>query len=544
MNQPVNTILSNQNLAVAVHNYELEERLRALRGSGGGSGGSSDNTTNISNQQVWFIGGDSLARGTSTVFDDGAEPDYAQSVYEYTGGSIVEITTGDLAAAQIGSMWPKWGDMYYKATGKKPIFVNKAVGGATFYPYASVGTNNWDTGVNYTNAKTDWDAALIAASVTKPKGIIFILGVNDARNASYNQSLTSGAIDRLVGKLQTDYSGVPIYFINVGRQESGIDTTNLLSLRPLIDALPGRFPGVKVPDSLRNYTDPTLNGIDTDQLHQNQFGNEWSSTNFFKKMFDAGYIENNPISRTYDSTDTTLFARFPNALTTYEKNKLHDFNQFITRKGYTSGTTLPDAFYFALLKDETNARTDWRRSGKSATGGSWSATRGFYTNGTSDFIDWQYIPSTDKVQLGNATVEVASMINNVSASAGTLFGSIGSTPHSIRARKAATGIEFAVNSQTLTLNTGNLVNNNVYYAAEKTSVGIQSARINANAVNGAITFTGVPDKTLYAGANNNNGSAEDFLQVDFYFLIAGGSPIGGNMYRKYRQLAIDFLVGV
>lgn len=506
-----------------------------------------DNTqnTNSSNQQVVVVIGNSIASGTTPTFQDGAEPDYAQSVYESNAGVITEVTSGDLTTASEGSMWPALGNLYYKQTQLKMVFVNKGSPGSEVYPNGD--NNNWYTsGTKYADMKTAVDQALVTNGTILPRMAIVEVGINDARSSNLISDITTG-FHSLITRFQADYPGVPMFFINLGRRESGtpdgIDQQRVVDVRAIIDDLPNHFDNVFIAYNLRELTGkvPPNPDVFFDGLHMMQLGNDWAATMVFKYMRDNLLIKNNPLVRVANSADVTTMMSRLSGLSQFESDYFMDFLNFIDRKSYDGGIS---SLHFCLFADEVNARADVMRNSKPATGGNFFPGVGLITDGatTSGSIASNFTPSTDGGSVftqnsGSAFVYSSEMEDGD----GTLFGSKGT--HILKLARSASGVTVNWTCNSTTNSTGNgagLLEYRLMGTARGASTS-QSTRSDETTINAAsVNSTGRSSREVYIGAYNNEGTVEDPFQFTVSAWGFGNASMSGNVYRKIRNLVLEF----
>lgn len=181
---------------------------------------STDDFTNGSGQQAVLLVGDSMIDYSANSVA-GPTPS-AGTVYEYTGGSVVQVSAGYLAnsgfaGSNRGGPWTTCGINYNAATGKKMVFVDTHSLASTCYSVLT-DANNWIYSTSYlkdtlyTAMKSKADAALLAVGVAKFKAIIVNLCTNDMTEATTLANVL-GAYDALLAFLQADYPGSPIYII-------------------------------------------------------------------------------------------------------------------------------------------------------------------------------------------------------------------------------------------------------------------------------------------------------------------------------------------
>lgn len=225
--------------------------------------------TNESGQQLFVIIGNSIARGTSS--GEGPTPS-ANTVYEWNGTAVVQVSNDDLIAAATGSPWPKMGIDYNAAKGYKPVFSNSAVGGADF---SNPGNNTyWATGGTlYPAMKTKTNNALAELGLTRPRGIFVILGINDARG-SQDLGDVETAIEDVFDKLEADWPDTRIYVVNLGREASGSSTARINAIRGYLASVVTARENVRFAFDLRIYADEIPAYYAGDNLHLNQTGND------------------------------------------------------------------------------------------------------------------------------------------------------------------------------------------------------------------------------------------------------------------------------
>jgi hypothetical protein len=504
------------------------------------------NNTNGSDQQVWWVIGDSLQQ---TSDDAGPEPTFANSVYQYTT-SIAAITTTDFTGVTNGSYLPKLGSDIYKKTSKKPIFVLSTAGGSEFYPNGD--NNNWSTsGTLYATGQTKLSDALTAAGVTKPRGILLCLGINDARGAQTLSNIES-AVNSLFSRLSSDYSGVPIYVTQIGRDESG-EGARVLSVRGYIENAVAATPSAHILVELADY----LEYYSVDTLHVDCVGNQRWAASMVKAMIDQGLASNTPITRTYGSASTTVFG-FPafSGLTTAEKNVLSDFIDYLQTKG---DWTRVDSLYHCLLGTEGQSLQDLRRSSKQAIStGSWSAKGGIVTDGTIDgVIRSNFIPSTDSTANGFAVgnnISFVSIKDRISATGSNrvaigVIGSNSTHKHYMR-EQAALGIECINNADTGGTSATTGINGQFFsnrtYINRRPAATFHSAIRYPLAIlgNTSVNSVALPDREFTIGCLNNNGTFEDPISIRVYsFGFINGITLNYQRFmRKNIELETDLLI--
>lgn len=239
------------------------------------------NTTEDGKQLIVVIG-DSIARGTSD--SDGPTPT-AGTVYEWNGSSTVQVGSTDLVSAATGSPWPKMGIDYNTATTRKIVYSSSGSGGSNFSPDGD--NNNWSTtGTLYNAMKTKVNNGLANIGLSRPRAIFMILGINDAR-ASSNLATVEADVISLFDRLYTDYPNTRVYVVNVGRENAGIVTARIDSVRGYIQTEVTARENVFMAADLRTYAIDHPEYYDDDNLHLNQTGNNALGAEL------ATFLENN-----------------------------------------------------------------------------------------------------------------------------------------------------------------------------------------------------------------------------------------------------------
>lgn len=187
---------------------------------------SSSTDTNAQGQQAFLVIGDSIAKGTSASV--GPTPtDGTAYYYRRSNNTVIEIDNQDLILADVanrpnvGSPWPQFAINYNLIdTSKKAVIIPTAVGASNF-ANQGVASDCWDPTVSgslYDTAVMDAQACMSVMGVTKLKGIIIILGINDARG-TVGLDTTQAAIDSFFVQIQIDFPNVPIMVYQIGRSE-------------------------------------------------------------------------------------------------------------------------------------------------------------------------------------------------------------------------------------------------------------------------------------------------------------------------------------
>lgn len=225
--------------------------------------------TTVDGKQAFLLVGDSIAKGTS-ISGKGPTP-VSGTVYEWDGSNIVEVGANDLSIANTGSQYPQMGTSYLSITGNRCVFVDCGTGGAYISPGDA--TINWSTtGSLYAPMKVKAYEGLAALRLQRFRGIILILGINDA---GFGTTLTTIQTDliSLFSRLNADFPNTPVYIVNLGRTASAISDSRIDAIRgyyaSIISGNPTQY---KQAFDLRDYANNTPGYFSPDNVHLNQTG--------------------------------------------------------------------------------------------------------------------------------------------------------------------------------------------------------------------------------------------------------------------------------
>jgi hypothetical protein len=538
--------------------------------SGGSSGPALDTAanTNGSDQQVWWLIGDSLPQ-TAPSLEKGPEPAIANTVYEWNGTSIAAITTNDLTGTTNGSFAPKFGWDIYKRTSKKIVFCRSTVGGSEVHNNGDA-TDNWSTAGNlYGEAKTKLAAALAANTTTVPRAIIFSLGINDVRNVSTDTTEITAGFESLFSRLNTDFPDIPIFIWLPGMEgltAAFVTTQKCLDTRAIIEAAIVPYPQMSVQVDLLDYKGTAQETFyDTDLLHLKQLGNDLLASTLVKDLLTQGLITDNPITYTYTdnaAANTVLgFTAFA-GLNTEEKNAIYDLVSYMD--GKTDWQRI-DSFYSFMFNTQAKCNQDLRRSAKSLIPGAlstWTNKSGYRTGETTAHpLDPDFIPSTDGTALGylatNNTVFVSvktrhSAAPSVGLTKRSLFGAKGfSANRNIYiSEDPATALRRYIvvnncgNEVATTTSAGNPdgFDGNKIWGTRRSGAGSSThIMFPASLVTSGEGQIGTPQGKIIIGGVNNNGTFEELIDVTVRgLMIANGSTIDYvRAVRKFREFNID-----
>lgn len=500
------------------------------------------NNTDASNRQAWLIIGDSTARGNTPQDAETSAPQtYANILYNWNqGAATIDLVGTDLLNATSGSPWVNFGMNYYYKTGYKPVFINLGNSGSCF---SSGGGNSWNSGGTlYATINSPVGNCLSQMSISKLRGIIIQLGINDTNTATAMPTVTSD-ITSLPARLQVGYPGVPIYFVNIGKNASGV-TSRVTDIRNHIDTMPGAFSGVYVINRLGNspFTD---NMYDADGIHHSQFMNALNGAMCIKNMFANSLIANTPPSLSYPTATQDVIGRFTSLPTAWQIH-VNNFIKYIDDNGHYANI---DSFYCPLMNNSANSIQDWKRSSKQAilNGGlAWS--NGLLLDGVNDYVDLNFIPTVDGVNFAlNDNTLGAMLMERVSAGTNSdLIGSIGAnTNHRnmIFESSSSNNVQCFNNSGTVMTRSAYQMRSYFNYFSKR--IASNSTQLTENATSlstGSSASIAQSPATIVFGARNSNGVFSAFKNCGMGPVIMGKNSVGVTaVYRKIRELAANCL---
>jgi hypothetical protein len=221
-------------------------------------------------KQVFLVVGDSIANGSNNSSGPGPTP-AAGTVQQWNGSSVIDIGAADVHNIPVGggTFMPKMGIDYNTNTGRIPVFIPLGSSGAEFSPNGD--NNNWSsTGTLRAGAQTQVTNCLASLSLTQLRGIVVILGVNDAR-AVTTLATVQADIDAFFTWLTTTYPNVPIQVCQVGRTESVVIDNRTYTVRERIVSNAISKPMVQMAFNIGSWINSA--GYGADNLHPTQTGN-------------------------------------------------------------------------------------------------------------------------------------------------------------------------------------------------------------------------------------------------------------------------------
>lgn len=362
------------------------------------------------NYDKFGVIGDSNADGRG-----GSIPSVAtNTLYNWTGSSFVEVTTQSVANTGInGSIYQQFATDYKAATGKAVYLINGAKGGSSVYD--SGDDDNWYTTGNLYDL---WKAEVDESENVRGgglKGIFLNVGINDVRAGTTTANIDAG-FQSLISRLTTDFPGVPILVINIGRTETEVLSHALVDARQVVSDLVEDNTNVHFIASAGTFI--ATSGYNVDNLHYSQTTNNaigsmaarWTQNESYTK------VARSIISSHFDDLSSgrkTLIQNWVTAL----GDDYYSLNHFINFRTTTANNVFLDWTFLGFC---------------TTTAVTFNANDNVSTNGTTaQFITTSYINSfIDKSSHGQNNFMFGVRLGTRSTADGTacaLFGAFDGT---------------------------------------------------------------------------------------------------------------------
>lgn len=231
----------------------------------------------------------------------------------------------------------------------------------------------------------------------------------------------------------------------------------------------------------------------------------------------------------YSPSALACFALFTggNALTETEKRALSIFIDSQVESG--NWRQIHTMKMGRRLSSEAKCLIDLKGVRNSTGTGSWDIATGVQTNGTSTFWNLGFIESSDAVNqdgsstLNNIGTAIELVSNDHGGATGDLLGVVGSvSARQTRYAQVTGGVNRTWknhSSSTITSALGPFTNK--WHTIFRTLSNRQGLDVEMDALTTDTTASSnIPDRTMYAGANNNNGTAASFFAGKFGTFIA------------------------
>lgn len=476
---------------------------------------------------VWLVIGDSKT-AYSTNTDNASPSPTTGTAFQWdalaTSGtkySIQPLTSTDLvnagsAGSNQGSPWPQFAIDYNTLTGHKVIIVDGHSYGSSFY--TTSGVLSWYTnGTLYDTAVNRAGDALRAANLTKLKGIIVVLGINDATGAETTGNIGT-AITSLFTRLTTDFPGIPIYVDQMGVANAS-PTSRYGFIRNAIRDLHSTFADVwEGPNEVSLYS-WGLYGADVlhfTQAANNKLGSQWAS---FVTSTETDPDVRRVLCYFYDAISST---------------KQAGIKTFILDEKTSGNWQKYDVFQVYIADTENNAYIDWagRTSPlKGSTPATFSANNYISTDGSASYLRVYYHPSALKKYASQDDIFVGIGTGTMTTTAGTAataFGGASSTTFYL-AQDATSGgrtIFTANNGGSNTYTTDTKLQSNTDYLIRRTSSSSYEL-LKAGSVVSTKSVSSTGENGIFWDVGCRNNSNPDtpltgsYYNGQFLYLISG-----------------------
>lgn len=458
--------------------------------------------TNTNGEQAFLVVGDSIANGSNNTTGPGPTPSVG-TVKQWNTSSIINITNADVynIPAGGGTFIPKMGIDYNTASGRVPVFIPQGSSGAEFSPNGD--NNNWSsTGTLRAIAESETTDCLTTLGVAKPKGIIVILGINDARAATTIGTVQTD-IDAFFTWLTTTYPGVPIQVAQIGRTESVTGNSRIYTVRERIVSNAISKTDVNMCFNLGSWINSS--GYGADLLHPTQTGNNNLGAALARWWSNLAY------SKWTRSIISSMYGDITSGRKTL-------INNFVT----TIGADLFDLenLHFLKVSDANDIGSDWTfLQLLHLNTGDVNLNTNLSCNGTDDSFESTYNPSIAILRASqNDLFTIAKIADNGAVGVRTLFGG----SNTVFFRLTQGNIQYVVNDGTTTTAAGPItafVDNTSYGIYRSgTTKGLLTNGVSTD--NATVSSTGNINRNMRYGAFNN-GALSQFGDFEYEWIVSG-----------------------
>lgn len=496
--------------------------------------GDEGDTTIDGKQVVWVVGDSLSTRRNPTGSAYGPTPT-ADTVYQwdttnsnlYTIGSTDILQSGSVANG--GSIWPQAGIEYYSKTGFKPVFVTGGVGGTNYAPRTGE-TDNWSTSSTlYDTKKQDLINCLNHLQLKKPKYIVVILGINDARGStSLNQIQIQ--INNFYAKIQADFPNTTILIAQIGRDETGTTTNRIVNVRKYLKDI--------VTNNSNCYFFTQLAPLfpagqyDSDNIHLLQTGNNTVGLMFGRWLANSSY------------------SKWPRALISSHFDDLSNTRKDLISTFFTSvgtGINTLDFLYNHKTTIENNTYIDWTFLNVGLkVSSTFVANSHIATNGTSAYWRPQFIQTINALSSLSTDGFIGVKVKtNTSPNDGVARVALGgghtTNGFTLVGQTGASSLYYRYSDNDNTLYTGNTTVPNDSFLVSARNGGTKYLWINGvNVHNAAIAAVGSNNFAVYTGALNNNATASNFFTGQYEYQLGGQYSTANiaNLYA-YMEAVVD-----
>lgn len=469
---------------------------------------------NEDGQGAILVLGDSLAKGSNGDTGVGPTPTANTSFYyRSSNNTIAEIGAADLQFARNvptnGSPWPKFCIDYNTKLSKKAVVVPCGFSSATITPNGN--NNNWSaSGDNYAIAVADANACMELLEVEKLKAIIIMLGINDSDDATDLQDVEDDA-RALINRLNTDFPNTDILWFQIGRNSTANNNVRINSIRKIIRDIAVDFDNVHL---MGGYLAASPAGlVSGDNTHLSQTGqNEIGE-------IAARWFENSTYNKWARGVMSSCFY---DDLSTLRKNLIAPLDNHLASL-LEQETTL-------LFKNtiQNNIWADWTYSVIPANTASigFSANQHISSNGTASHMRHAFVPSFAQIATQTDIFEAIKIktVTTAAGTAGSAFGgnNTGRTVSCLLRQTTGSTVQYEMNDASLTTYTGDTkLQNDTEYVVARSGGDIYLYKNGVQVHTASVASTGLSAISQNLGANNNDGTANSFLNATYEWFRAG-----------------------
>jgi len=471
-----------------------------------------DTYTTSDSKQIIAIIGDS--KGGTSDASTGVVAS-ANTVYEWTGASEVNITSGELAGANTGSPWVQCGKTYYTGASIKSVFVDTHSGGAEFSPNGD--NNNWSaTGTLRASAETKIDGAVTHYGVI-PKAIFVLLGENDIR-ASTTIATVLTDIDAFFTWITTKYPNTDIVVMQCGKTDQVNGSANTEG------SLRAHQIRSRIKQNAINTTRVCFfaNGgtITTyDNLHYSAAGN-----------IHAGRMAGNwLVNSSYSKWTRSIISSMYTKPTTTQKNVI---NTWVSAVNYTTGI---DTFYkWRGAATETDANNDWGFEAFCTKQSLISLISNGYNTSAAGYIKTKFFGGAALLATQTDFFVGVECITQTGTSNG-LFGVRNNGTTNSMELLLPSSKSFRAHDNTGTTHSGDFVDGSRYYVARDAGTKIlieNTTRLTTASV--AALNVDITNE-LFAFGRNNAGTLDNNMTGTLGFLVYGPRSVLESVFDSATQ---------
>lgn len=450
--------------------------------------------------------GDSNADGAATVITTCA----ADTLYLWNGTTTAEITTQSVAndSPTLGSIWQPFATAHKANTGSPVFLINGSRGGSNVSALGAGSEFSWSTtGTRYGLFQTKVASGLAASGISQLTAIIVNLGINDVRGAQTLATITTG-FNSLFTRLESDYPGVPILVIQVGRKEDAIQNAALYEVRELLVDLCNTYTNVHMVGSAVPLA--LLSGYEADALHYNQAGQQMLASQL------ANWFTNSAYSKWGRSVISSLFDVPSSARKTLIDN-------FISSQVSSGNYFRLDCLNVFKTGTENNIFFDWSFIGYGVKRTStFTANDSIATDGVAGYYDTSYIQNHLTKRSSRTNIYAGVKIKNKTTTANSyLCGTFNGT-NVLGINQNGTNVRYLANDATFSLGTEVTFANNSLYTVGRTSGTKKLVKNKTQDASAAVAVgANIDNFNMVIGAVNSSGTKATFINASYeYFFVS------------------------